>query len=135
MKDNELDGLIIEFRFKLLIVGHLAHGLHEIFLDDVVSLCADGEEARLSAHVAQIGAVEAVRQFDDGFVVDVTMLCNWAGMDLQDLQAGLFVGQRNFDLPVQTARTQQSWVQCIGAIGCHYHFHLQFNKVGRFNRH
>ena len=42
--------------------NYLARRLHEVLLQHVVAAGADGEEARLGAHVAEVGTVEAVRQ-------------------------------------------------------------------------
>lgn len=57
---------------------HLARRLHEVFLQDVIAGGADGEEPRLGADVAQVGAVEAVRQLSG--VCGEKMLCwFWLG--------------------------------------------------------
>lgn len=47
------------------------------------------------------------------------MLGDGCGVDLQDLHAALLVGEGDFDLPVQTARAQESGVESIGAVGGH----------------
>lgn len=47
----------------------------------------DGKETRLSADVAQIGAVEIVRQLDNGFVVDLAVLGYFQRMNLENLQS------------------------------------------------
>lgn len=46
----------------------------------------DGKEARLSADVAQIGAVEIVRQLDNGFIVNLAVLGYFQRMNLENLQ-------------------------------------------------
>lgn len=53
-------------------------------------------------------------------------------MDFQDLQPGLLIGESNFNLPIQTARTQESRVKGVGAIGGHNHLDLKLgNRVIR----
>ena len=38
---NFLDGLVVQLRLQLLVLGHLPHGLHEILVKDIVALWND----------------------------------------------------------------------------------------------
>ncbi len=38
-------------------------------------------------------------------------------MDLENLRSGLFVWQREFDFSVQTAGTEERWVEHVDAVG------------------
>ena len=119
-----LDWLVVELAFELLALEQFAHGLHEVLVDDIVALGAYGEHARLGAHVAQVGAVEAVGELDNGLEVDVAALGNRRRVDLHDVQAALLVGQRDLDLAIQTTRTQQGRIQRVRSIRGHDHLHF-----------
>ena len=83
-------GLVVGwFGLEFLVLGNLADGLHEVLLEDVVAVGADGEEAAFGADVAQVGAVKAVREFADGLVVDLASLGDGPGVNLEDVQARL----------------------------------------------
>lgn len=68
--------LVFKLRLQLLIVLDLPCGLHEILLDAVVSVLADGEHAGLSADVTQICSVELLADFGEGFEVYVSLCCD-----------------------------------------------------------
>lgn len=116
-----LHWLVVQFAFQFLVVGHFANAFHEVFLHDILSFGSkianfevkiiatiikiflpNGEKASLGTNVSQVGAVKAVRQFDHRFVINFTVLCDRAGMDLEDLKSSLFIGQWNFDFTIQT---------------------------------
>merc|ERR1719317_418742 len=99
--DIRLDRLVIELCLEPLVLCDLPDGLHEVLVLDILPLVPDGKEAGLGAHVPQVGAVEAVRQLDDGLVVDLAVLGDGARVNLQDLQPSLVVGQRDLNLPVE----------------------------------
>ena len=64
-----LDLGVLELPLELLVLRHLAHGLHEILVHNVVALCTDGKHAGLRAHVAKIGRVEGVCELDNRLVI------------------------------------------------------------------
>lgn len=72
------------------------------------------KHARLGAHVPQIGTVEALRELDDRVVVDLSGLADRSGVDLEDLGARDFVRERDLDLAVDSAGTEQSRVERVG---------------------
>eukprot|EP00047_Mylnosiga_fluctuans_P002620 m.225234 g.225234 ORF g.225234 m.225234 type:complete len:387 (+) comp11232_c0_seq1:43-1203(+) len=111
--------LVLKLRLELLHLDDLAHGLHEILIHDVIALGPDRKHARFRANIAQISAVEAIRQLCDRLVVDLAGLGNGSRVDLEDVQAGLLVRQRDLDLAVQTARPQQRRVQHVRPIRRH----------------
>lgn len=52
------------------------------------------------------------------------MLGDIGGMDLDDIEAALLIGQRNLNLAIETTRSQQRGVQRVWTIGGHDHLHL-----------
>ena len=52
-------------------------------------------------------------------------------VDLQDAGAGLFSGMGELDLPIQTSRSQQGWVQNVHAVGGsdHLQTHTQQSPI------
>jgi hypothetical protein len=60
--------------------------LKTLHLYDVLALGADGEEASLSADVAQISSVEGVGELHHRLVVHLAVLRDRRRVDLQDLQ-------------------------------------------------
>jgi hypothetical protein len=50
----------------------------------------------LCADIAQVRAVEALGQLDDGLVVNLARLCNGRCVNLENLQPRLLVGQGDF---------------------------------------
>ena len=66
---TNLDRLVVEFAFELFAFDHLSDRLHKVLIDDIVTLSSDRKHSRLSAHVSQIGAVEAVRQLDHRLII------------------------------------------------------------------
>jgi hypothetical protein len=43
---------------------------------------------------------------------------------IKDLEAGLFVGQRNFSFAIELARTEQRWIQRVWPVRGHEKFRL-----------
>jgi len=115
---------VIQRPFELLHPRDLPDGLEQVLLDDVVALDADGEHAGLRAHVAQVSAVEPVGQLHHGLVVDVAVLGDAAGVNLENLESRRLVWQRDLDLSVESSGPQQRRVERVGSVGCHHHLHL-----------
>mmetsp|Transcript_79136 Transcript_79136/g.157319 ORF Transcript_79136/g.157319 Transcript_79136/m.157319 type:complete len:255 (-) Transcript_79136:649-1413(-) len=115
---------VLKLALKLLGLAHLANRFHEILLDNVVPLCPNRVHARLSAHVAQIGGVEAIGELDDTLVVNVTFLSDGRSMNLEDIDTASLVGQRDLDLAVETARAHQCRVEHVWSVGRTYHLDL-----------
>mmetsp|Transcript_28829 Transcript_28829/g.81222 ORF Transcript_28829/g.81222 Transcript_28829/m.81222 type:complete len:254 (-) Transcript_28829:479-1240(-) len=95
-------------------------------MDTVVALITDGKHPSLGTHVAQVGSVESLCELHHCLVVDVSVLGDPRGVDLQDVHAGLLVGQRDLHLTVQATGAEKGWVKDIGAVGRHDHFHLSY---------
>lgn len=55
-----LDGLIVEFGFKLLVVSNLSYSFHEVFLNYPLTLGANSKDTSFCAHIAKICTVECV---------------------------------------------------------------------------
>ena len=65
--------MVLQLGLELLVVLDLPCCFREVLLDAVVSVLADGEHARLGADVAQVGAVELLADFGEGFEVDFSL--------------------------------------------------------------
>jgi hypothetical protein len=85
----------------------------------MLAIVADREHARLCADVAEVGAVETVRELDHRLVVDLALLVDRPGMDLEDLESRLLVRERDLNLPVEPARPKEGRVERVGPVGCH----------------
>ena len=116
---SDLDGAVVDLALVSLSLLELPHGLHEIFLDAVVTVVADGKHASLSGDVAEVCAVEAVAELDDSFVVEFLLLGDGFGVNLENLQSALFVGQWNFDFAIDSTRSHKRGVERVGSIGSH----------------
>merc|ERR1712223_2248034 len=121
---NVLDRLVVQLRLQLLVLGHLSDSLHKVLVYHILSLRPDGEEASLCANVSQISAVEPIGELHNSFEVNLAMLCDGVGVDLEHLHAGLLVRQRDLDLSIQSSRPQKSRVQGVWSVGCHNHLDL-----------
>jgi hypothetical protein len=110
---------LTKFALELLALGDLSHRLVEVVLVHRIPVVLDGEETRLSDHVPQISAIEAVAHLHHRLEVDLALLLHTRRVDLQYLQSACLVGQRNLDLPVQATGSEQGGVERIGSVGCH----------------
>ena len=61
--------LIVELGLELLCVRQLAHRLHKVLLDDVITFSADGKHACFGADIAKIGAVKAVGKLANRLII------------------------------------------------------------------
>jgi hypothetical protein len=50
---------------------------------------------------------------------------HFACMDREDLLFRFDVGEREFDFPVDSAWSDESWVKTLNSIGCQYHLELR----------
>ncbi|KAI3480031.1 hypothetical protein L1887_57807 [Cichorium endivia] len=116
---ENLDGTVVDLGLVALGFLEFAHGLHKVLLHAVVAVVADGKHAGLGGDVAQVGAVESVAELDDGLVVELLLLGHRLGVDLEDLEARLLVGQRDLDLAVDTSRPHERRVERVGPVGGH----------------
>mmetsp|Transcript_75506 Transcript_75506/g.161761 ORF Transcript_75506/g.161761 Transcript_75506/m.161761 type:complete len:274 (+) Transcript_75506:100-921(+) len=117
------DLLIVEFSLELLVVRNLPCSLHEVLLRDVVTFGTDSEHARLSADVPHVSAIEAVGELHNGLPINVAVLRDADRVDLQDIDARLLIRQRDFHLPVQSARAQQGRVEGVWTVRRHDDLH------------
>lgn len=85
----------------------------------LVVMVGAGKYTRFGDHVPQIRAVEAIAHLDHAFKVDVALHHHARRVDFEDLQPAHLVGQRNLNLAIQPAGTQQSRVQRVGTIRRH----------------
>ena len=116
----ESDILIVKFSLQLLDLFNLPTSLHEVLLQNVVSISSDSEHASLSADVPHVCAIEVLADLGTGLVVYLTVFRDLLRVDLEDVKSRGFVGKRNLNLPVETTRSQESWVQSIRSIGSHH---------------
>lgn len=65
--------MVFQLGLEFLVVFDLSCCFHEVLLDAVVSVLADGEHASLGADVTQISSVELLADLGEGFEVQVTL--------------------------------------------------------------
>jgi len=68
------------------------------------------------AHVAQISCVESVCELANALIVELALLGDWGGVDLEDVHACRLAGQRDLDLAVEAARPHEGRVKHVGAV-------------------
>mmetsp|Transcript_2427 Transcript_2427/g.9507 ORF Transcript_2427/g.9507 Transcript_2427/m.9507 type:complete len:280 (+) Transcript_2427:55-894(+) len=113
--------------FQFLRLHELADGFHEIVLNAVIAVVANGEHSRLRAHVAHVGGVEFFGNLGDRLVIDFTLFVQLLRVNFQNLHATLLVRKRDFNLSVETTRAHQRRVQHIGSVRRHDHLDLAKN--------
>ena len=72
------------------------HSKHKILMSQWQ--CLQNIYGLLTLLKKTVTAANSVPEFDHGLVVDVAVLGDGVGVDLQDLHATLLVGQRDFNL-------------------------------------
>ena len=82
---------------------------------------ADREERRLVDEVGELGAGEAGAEFGDLVEVDAVGEVAAFGVQLEDLEAAVDVGDVDDDLAVEAARPQQRRVEDVGTVGGAHH--------------
>ena len=109
----------------LLLVArndHL-HALLQVLLGGKLPSRPYRPQGGLVDDIGQLRAGGTGSSLGDGFKVHVLRQTDLPGVDLQDLNAALEVGQLHGNTPVKTAGTQQSGVQTVGAVGSGQHHH------------
>ena len=109
-----------------LVAGddHL-HALLQVLLGGVLPPRPHRPEGGLVDDVGQLRAGGPGGRLGDGLKVHVLRQADLLGVDLQDVDAALEVGELHGDAPVKAARPQQGGVQGVGAVGgCQHHHAL-----------
>jgi hypothetical protein len=65
--------LVLELRLQFFVFLDLSSRFHEILLNAVISVLANGEHTGLSADVSQICSVELLADLGEGFEVNITL--------------------------------------------------------------
>ena len=126
--DDGVASLMIGGHF-LLVVGHhhgfpfdahhhLVLGLLEIDHGDEALALTRGQKRGFVDQIGKVRTGKARRAARNGPAIDVRCNRHFAHMDGQDLFPTLDIRAGNNDLAVKAARTQQSRVEHIGAVGC-----------------
>ena len=74
---------------------------------------------RFSNDVSQVSAVQSIAHLDHTLEIDLALCDDTLRMNLQNLETARLVGQRNFDLAVQSSSTEKGRVECVGPVGGH----------------
>ena len=92
-----------------------------MLMADLVLAGAQGNHTSLDADGLEHGAAELVGAAGKLAPVDAGVDAHLAGVDLEDLGAGLLVGEGELDLAVEAAGAQQRRVQNVDAVrGCQH---------------
>lgn len=127
-----LDFAVVHLGLKFLALLHLSDGLHKVLLQHVVSFSTNSSHTSFCAHVTKICSVKAISQLANSFIVysycvnrftclagdaltltNIAVLSDLCRVNLQHINTTLLVGQGNFNLSVQTTRSQQSRIQDV----------------------
>ena len=102
----------------LLGAGHDFHrSLLDVLHRDGLAVAAGSQQGRLVDQVLQVGAGKTGGALGDHLEGHIGGQGLFAGVDFQDLLAALDIGQAHIHLAVETAGTQQGFVQDVGAVG------------------
>ena len=118
-----LDLRVVELRLKFLYLCDLPRPFHEVFLENIVAVIANGEETGLRADVAEVGSIETIGEFHNALVVDVSTLCDGRSVNLQNLKAGSLIRQGYLDFSIQSTRTKERRIEDVRTVGRHYNFY------------
>jgi hypothetical protein len=75
----------------------------------------------LHTHSLELGTTELIRTPRQFGPVDSVVDGHLSAVNAQNLCAGLLVGQRELDLPVQTTRTEKSGIEDVDTVGGRKH--------------
>eukprot|EP00955_Chlamydomonas_euryale_P007629 80993-Chlamydomonas_euryale.AAC.1 len=90
---------VLRRRAELLVaLDDLVNGVQKVLLGDGFATRAHSKHARLCAHRPQVGARRVGAQAREQLVADVALARHRAGVDLEDLRAGLQVWEAELDL-------------------------------------
>ena len=125
--DDGMAGLVIGRELLFLLAHHhrlalgahhdLVLGLLEILHVHIALVGASGEQRRLIHQIGQVRPGKTGSATGDHHRFDIVGQRHLAHMDLENLLATPYVGQRDHHLPIETARTQQCRIEHIGTIG------------------
>ncbi|RUS16688.1 hypothetical protein BC937DRAFT_90921 [Endogone sp. FLAS-F59071] len=105
----------------LLLSLHFLYTIHEIFVRDLDGPPPERQHPRLYTNSFALRAIEFVAAPGKLLKVDILAHRHFARVDLQNTSTGLLIGQRELNLAVQSAGTQQRRVQDVDSVcGCNY---------------
>mmetsp|Transcript_11583 Transcript_11583/g.12735 ORF Transcript_11583/g.12735 Transcript_11583/m.12735 type:complete len:257 (-) Transcript_11583:522-1292(-) len=119
-----LDLRVVNLGLHLLVLSQFTGSLHKIFFYDVISLRTDGKHTSLSTNISQIGTIEIVTELNNGIIIDISLLSYGFGMNFQNFASSGFIGERNFDLSIQSSGSEKCGIQNIGSVRRHNHLNL-----------
>ena len=102
--------------FALSAHHDLVFSAFEVFHGNHTAVAASGKQGRFVHEVSQIGTGEAGRTASEDRLVHVGADRNLAHVNFQNLFTAANIGQRNHDLTVKAARTQQCGVKNVRAV-------------------
>ena len=101
----------------LLLRLHLRDGVDVVLVPNLHHPLPQRNHAGLDAHGLELRAAELVRTPRQLGPVDRVVDRHFAAVDLQDLRPGFLVGERELNLAIQTARTEERRVEHVDAVG------------------
>jgi hypothetical protein len=85
---------------------------------DDVHFLSDALQGGFGAECCNVGSDESVGIFGDGLQINVFGQLHVLGVNSENLEAANLVRNSNVDLSVEPAESSQSWVDCVGSVGC-----------------
>lgn len=102
----------------ILLLGlDFGNSIDVILMVDLIGALTEGDHTRLDTDGLELGTTELVGAASQFGPVDGVVDGHLARVDLQDVGAGFLVGQRELDLAVETAGTQEGRVEDVDAVG------------------
>lgn len=97
-------------------------GLLEVFVGDLHATFSQGHETSFSADRFDVSAGQIVLRHDELREIDVGRQRHLRRVDVKDATFGLLIGQREFDLSINSTRSDQSGIESLNAICRHDDF-------------
>mmetsp|Transcript_11041 Transcript_11041/g.31994 ORF Transcript_11041/g.31994 Transcript_11041/m.31994 type:complete len:476 (+) Transcript_11041:3213-4640(+) len=104
---------------SLFAVQGLFFRLVEIFLADLHSSFSQGKHTRFRANSLDVGTTELVPALDKLFQVDVLRQGHLVCVNVENVSLRLGVGQREFDLSIDTTGPNEGGIQALDSIRGH----------------
>lgn len=121
---KKLKDLFVELVLLLVLLDVVLVALLEVLGQHDVAILSDRVHARLLANGVDVSAGDLIGSGDVILQVDVFRQIHSRSDGGEHESLLPAVGERELDLTIQTAGTEQSWIQRVGTIRCHDDLHV-----------
>src|SRR5690606_783146 len=99
-------------------------GIKQVAFGDGLAARADSEHTRFCTDGSELSAGGIGAQTSKEIESDVLVHRHGAGGDSENVRTAIEVGKAEFNLSIQTARTQQCGVERVRTVGSHEHLYV-----------